>query len=573
MWDWQPIRRQSSRDTRLASVEVLEVRWLLSGASGPISIGLSSTPLQYVEKEGAAPIDPTLTISDSNDAMLGTASVELLGFVADEDSLSAPAESGITVSWNSSTGVLTMSGEASVAVYQNALESVTYTDGSDDPATSPRIAQVSVTDSQSASGSASRFISITAVNDPPSVQTPAVQTTAAGVPIVFSAAAGNSIVISDVDANGAAEEVILTASDGTLELSQSAGLSFVNATESGSATIAMMGTLDAINTALKGLTFTPSSPYADQANLEVSADDLGNSGIGGAQIVNAIVPIVVTGAPAPSVAVGDSVPSSPPSPPVVGASPPSSEPQSPGSAPTAPQPPIVAVRPAAPIAEIAAASGAVMATFQISNSLQPVPSDSARSLFVDRSSTADQRLPTLATSERPKANLSNSVPMPMTVANRSSSNAHSSVFADRLISAAEGLSQTESNFSFSSRPWRPSHFAFRDRVHAATRSFTALSDTAGFLRELDLVRARIVSDLGRRFWAGGASLITAGASIAYFLWMVRGGSLFSGLLSAIPAWNVIDPLPILDQVSNAAAALKQGEDRDLETLISATAGN
>lgn len=565
MWDWQAIRRQSVHDARLASIEMLEARWLLNGSAGPVSIGLSSSPLQYVEKEGAVPIDPTLTISDSSETALRSASVELLGYTADEDSLSASAENGINVSWNSSTGVLTLSGQADIAAYQSVLRSASYTNGSDDPTTLPRTAQVTVTDSQSASGSAFRSISITAVNDPPSVQTPAVQTTGAGEPVVFSAGAGNSIVITDVDANGAAEQVTLTANDGTLELADTAGLSFGTGIISGAATITMVGTLDAINAAIDGLTFTPSSPYANDASLEISVDDMGNSGIGGAQIVNAIVPIVVTGPPAPPLTVGAS---NPPSPPTVGAFPPPSASQPTASAPDAPQPPVTALRSVVPTREIAEASGAAPASIEVPGGLQSTAIDADHAVFVSRSIQSTRQL------EHPAASLPASAwLMGIGFVSGTSVKSQVSVFGSRLISTNEKTLEIEANSSFSSRGYERSHSAFCKRADVSNRSSAALFQAAGLLPELDSLRREVVSDLRLRFWAGGASLMAAGASLAYFLWMARGGSLLTGLLSSIPAWDVIDPLPILDQVSNAAAALKQNEDRGFAEWVRDAAGN
>ena len=53
--------------------------------------------------------------------------MKINGFTAgDGDVLSATAQGGVTVSYNSSTGVLTLSGTASAATYQSVLDSVKY---------------------------------------------------------------------------------------------------------------------------------------------------------------------------------------------------------------------------------------------------------------------------------------------------------------------------------------------------------------------------------------------------------------------------------------------------------------
>ena len=59
--------------------------------------------------------------------------VDVLGFAN---------QNGISGSYNAGTGVLTLSGMASVANYQAALRSVTYFNSSDNPSTLTRTRQV-----------------------------------------------------------------------------------------------------------------------------------------------------------------------------------------------------------------------------------------------------------------------------------------------------------------------------------------------------------------------------------------------------------------------------------------------
>ena len=62
---------------------------------------------------------------------------------------------------------------------------------------------------------------------------------------------------------------------------------------------------------------------------------------------------------------------------------------------------------------------------------------------------------------------------------------------------------------------------------------------------------------------------TGGLSIGYVIWLVRGGVLVSSMLSALPAWQMIDPLPVLA----AAGAFRAGrdgtgpDDADVERLF------
>ena len=42
-----------------------------------------------------------------------------------------------------------------------------------------------------------------------------------------------------------------------------------------------------------------------------------------------------------------------------------------------------------------------------------------------------------------------------------------------------------------------------------------------------------------------AIALSSGLSIGYVIWLIRGGVLLSSMLSALPAWQMLDPLPVL----------------------------
>jgi hypothetical protein len=44
---------------------------------------------------------------------------------------------------------------------------------------------------------------------------------------------------------------------------------------------------------------------------------------------------------------------------------------------------------------------------------------------------------------------------------------------------------------------------------------------------------------------GSAIAVSTGLSVGYVVWLIRGGMLLSSLLSSIPAWQILDPLPVL----------------------------
>src|SRR5690606_35219123 len=127
------------------------------------------------------PIDYNLTTSDPDNITLASATVSITGsFQAAQDVL-AFANDGttmgdITASYNPSTGVLTLTStgaNASLAQWQAALRSVTYSNSSDAPNTANRTVSFVVNDGEDDSTPATKTVSVTAVNDAPMVAAPA----------------------------------------------------------------------------------------------------------------------------------------------------------------------------------------------------------------------------------------------------------------------------------------------------------------------------------------------------------------------------------------------------------------
>jgi large repetitive protein len=91
--------------------------------------GIETSALQYDAGTPAVPVTSSLTVTAPSDTNLTRATVKISsGFVSAEDVLSFASQNGITGSYDSSTGVLTLSGTSSVANYQAALRAVTYND-------------------------------------------------------------------------------------------------------------------------------------------------------------------------------------------------------------------------------------------------------------------------------------------------------------------------------------------------------------------------------------------------------------------------------------------------------------
>lgn len=126
----------------------------------------------YTEGGPAVAVDPSITVADVDSANLTGATVKIsTGFDAADDALGVTGlPVAITPFYDAATGTLTLTGTASVATYQAALRAVTYVNGDgNDPSTTPRGIQFSVTDGALSSNTATTTLAVNAVNDLPSL--------------------------------------------------------------------------------------------------------------------------------------------------------------------------------------------------------------------------------------------------------------------------------------------------------------------------------------------------------------------------------------------------------------------
>jgi hypothetical protein len=84
-----------------------------------------------------------------------------------------------------------------------------------------------------------------------------------------------------------------------------------------------------------------------------------------------------------------------------------------------------------------------------------------------------------------------------------------------------------------------------------------------FESALDDLRDDLNVDFHFEMVAMGATIATTGSiSVGYVFWMIRGGYLLGSLLSQIPAWKIVDPLQILDVLGS-----DEDDDETLESII------
>ena len=143
----------------------------INGVNDPVVISnVETSPLSYRAQDPAVPITSALTLSDDDDATMASATVSIIsGFSPGQDTLGFSNQNGITSSYNSAAGVLTLSGNASIANYQAALQSVTFFTSDNSASPAARTVSFSVTDSVGGTTAtpATRTIDVSEANQPP----------------------------------------------------------------------------------------------------------------------------------------------------------------------------------------------------------------------------------------------------------------------------------------------------------------------------------------------------------------------------------------------------------------------
>ena len=238
------------------------------------TVSTTGSSLGYTENAGAVVVDSGVTVNDVDNTNLSGATVRITGnYVNGQDLLSFLAQNGITGVWDASTGTLTLSGTATVAQYQAALRSITYTNDSDNPSTATRTVSFTVTDGALSSTAATRNIAITAVNDPPVVST-------SGGSSSFTengsaTAVDNALTVSDIDSanlNGATVRITSNYANGQdlLSFTNQNGISGSWNASTGTLTLSGSATVAQYQAALRSITYSNSSENPSTAARTVS---------------------------------------------------------------------------------------------------------------------------------------------------------------------------------------------------------------------------------------------------------------------------------------------------------------
>lgn len=177
----------------------------------------------FVPGGGAVVVDPGLVLADVDSQQLNQAVISISPrpngmseqLVVFEPAFGFGTAAGLTFMNDSATGIFTISGTASLAVYQEVLRAVTYNNTSGTPDTSARTISFTVRDTGGVESTAATRDII--VNNPPSVAIGTLPSVAEGASVVLTSA---MVTASDVETTNPAQLVftITAASNGVVRL-------------------------------------------------------------------------------------------------------------------------------------------------------------------------------------------------------------------------------------------------------------------------------------------------------------------------------------------------------------------
>ena len=105
----------------------------------------------------------------------------------------------------------------------------------------------------------------------------------------------------------------------------------------------------------------------------------------------------------------------------------------------------------------------------------------------------------------------------------------------------------------------------RADLQAGVHNLISARAYLNMVNSLDAVKKEMAGDNQlNRVYLGSAIVSSIGLSVGYVVWLIRGGLLLSSLLSSLPAWQILDPLPILARKKDDEHS---EDDESLESIL------
>ena len=84
-----------------------------------------------------------------------------------------------------------------------------------------------------------------------------------------------------------------------------------------------------------------------------------------------------------------------------------------------------------------------------------------------------------------------------------------------------------------------------------------------FNKQQDATESQIAAS---RIVVGSSVTVTSGLSVGYILYLLRGGAIMSSMLTSLPAWRFVDPLPILSTLNDTT----NNDEESLQSIVTDT---
>jgi hypothetical protein len=264
----------------------------------PALAGYSTTQAPTISAPSTASVteNQSLTFSSASGNAISVAdasegsNLDSLTLTVSDGTLTLSTLSGLTVTAGANdSSTITVSGTA--ANLTTALSGLVYQPTSGyTGADSLAISISDPGDSLSASATVKLTVSAPAA---PTITAPGSATVAENGSLVFSSAKGNLISITDTSIGAGTDSLTIAVTHGTLALASTSGLTV---TGNDTASVTLSGTVAGINSALSGLTYTPTSGYSGGDSLSLSLTDPGDG-----LSASGSVGLTVTAATAPTI--------------------------------------------------------------------------------------------------------------------------------------------------------------------------------------------------------------------------------------------------------------------------------
>jgi len=100
-----------------------------------------------------------------------------------------------------------------------------------------------------------------------------------------------------------------------------------------------------------------------------------------------------------------------------------------------------------------------------------------------------------------------------------------------------------------------------------TSEFESYNVPVNLMRDLDLQREALQDEqISIDRITQTTVTVGTGVSVGYIIWLLRSGVVLGSMLSALPAWKSIDPLPILESLGGD----DDGDDESLQSMVKNT---